>query len=158
VLEDLLNGERGVGIRWGSTGHTEHNEGFRTLRRWTVPRFAGWLRGQKYLDPATRAQGAWNRINDAPVSLVLIRGGVPQPAQTVRISITDATVDIPQTNSQLGVAGQQTATVFGVRDHLTVANTDIKRGDRFIYGGQEFDVRGIASYPGEVQAYCEVRS
>ena len=38
--------------------------------------------------------------------------------------------------------GVQRAVVFGVRNHPTVADTDIQRGDRFVVGATEFEVIG----------------
>ena len=54
--------------------------------------------------------------------------------------------------------GVQRAVVFGVRDHATVADTDIQRADRFVLGDTEYEVIGVIAVVGEVQAVCEART
>ena len=56
------------------------------------------------------------------------------------------------------VPGVQQAVVFGVRGHPMIADTDIRRGDRFVVGATEYEVLGVSEAAGEVQAVCEGRT
>jgi hypothetical protein len=103
-----------------------------------------------------RAVTAWKRIQDNPASIVLVRGTPPAPlsAQTVRIEFTRGSGQ--EGAGEAGVSDIRLATVFGVRDHPTVTNTDIRRGDRFKYNDTQFQVSSVARYAGEVQAIADV--
>ena len=109
-------------------------------------------------EPA-RALEAWPRIGDAA-------GDDHDPARGGDAGRADgADRDGRQRARGFGFAaraerlpGVQRAVVFGVREHPTVADTDIQRGDRFVMGATEFEVIGVIEAPGEVQAICEART
>ncbi len=118
-----------------------------------MPDFESW-RGSE----AARALDAWARISDRAVTITIQRGAETLDAQTVRIEFGDsAREDLDLRRGLNVVPGVQRVVVFGVRNHPTVADTDIQRGDRFVVGATEFEVLGVIGAPGEVQAICEAR-
>jgi hypothetical protein len=123
-----------------------------------VPDFATWLSGGSYIDAGSRAVAAWNRIQDRATDITLIRNGVKLAQQTVRVEVGAAGGEIRQDNSQLGTIGTQSVTVFGIQGHPTKPDTDIQRKDRFVLNGKEYDITGITLFPGEIQAFGEVRA
>ena len=103
-----------------------------------------------------RARKHGRRISDQAVTITIQRGAETLDAQTVRIEFGDsAREDLDLRRGLNVVPGVQRVVVFGVRNHPTVADTDIQRGDRFVVGATEFEVIGVISAPGEVQAICE---
>lgn len=120
-----------------------------------------WLANDQTLSltgAATRAALAWRRISDRPTSITIRRGSgtskTTLAAQTVRVEWDNTAVEREGVSSSSGI---QKATVFGVRDHATVTNTNILRGDRFSLDGVEYEVVSIMTPPGEVQAICEAQ-
>lgn len=118
-----------------------------------MPNFDAWLGNMSQLS-AQRAADALRRINEKPASIVLVRSGAAQAAQTVRVEY-----DRAQSTEQGDGAksSNRKLIVFGVRDHPTVTNTNIQRGDRFTYQGSQFKVIDVIVTLGEVQATCEVQ-
>ena len=99
-----------------------------------------------------RAVLAWRRIQDRPTSIVLRRGTVDLSAQTMRVEYNNTASWVDGT---LVRTGKQMLTLFGIRDHPTIANTDIQRGDRVVINGAQFQVMSVLYPPGEVQALLE---
>lgn len=100
-----------------------------------------------------RAALAWRRINDKPSSVAFrTPAGVTLSAQTVRIE-ADSTAGMA--TSEAGTGQVRKATVFGVRNHATVADTNMDDGYRFVLNGDEFRCVGILTTLGEVQGYFE---
>lgn len=119
--------------------------------------FNGWLQAESYTDEVADAVASWNSILDFPFSIVIKRGVTKLAAQTVRVSVLDSS-ELPQGSSaQLGTMGVQSVTVFGVRNHPTISDTDIKRGDRFILGGKEYEIDVVNELRGKVQATGTVK-
>jgi hypothetical protein len=106
------------------------------------------------IDPAFRAARAWLRINDKPSSITIVRDGVADlAAQTVRVEVNP----IGETVSPaLGSLGQGSVTVYGIRQHATLPDTDIRRGDRFLLGGRVYRITNVIDTLGERQATGEV--
>lgn len=106
-----------------------------------------------------RAVRAWLRISDRPVSITVTRAGVQLAAQTVRVepSAGGSTV-----NGPVGEFGTGGVTVFGVIGHpsgsLTVPDTNLQRGDRFLYNGDMVIVDAVILEPGELQAFGNIES
>jgi len=116
-----------------------------------MPDFDDWYLTST-IQPAsaeTRAVLAWRRIQDRATSLVLDRDGVAQAAQTVRLDY-DATY-FPQEDAT-GISARRELVVFGVVDHPTVTDTDIRVGDRFAVAFDHYEVFNVVALPGEVQA------
>ncbi len=119
-----------------------------------MPEFETWRSPER-----DRALEAWQRIGDQPTTITIQRGAVTLDPQTVRIEIGDSAREDLDLRSGLDITpGVQRAIVFGVRQHPTEPDTDIQRGDRFVIGLTEYEVIGVISAPGEVQAICEART
>lgn len=127
-----------------------------------MPSISGWLSSsnirESLTDEGMRAVAAWGRISDRPTSITLYRGSVvlPSGAQTVRLEYSEATTSA-QKEGKAGMPSERQLIVFGVRNHPDAAidDTDILRGDRFVYGGDWFRVVDVILLPGEVQVYTE---
>ena len=119
-----------------------------------MPDFAAWRK-----DDRARAVEAWERIGEKATAITIRRGGETLDTQTVRIEMSDGGREDLDLRRGLNVTpGVQRVVVFGVRQHPTVADTDIQRGDRFVVGVTEFEVIGVIAVVGEVQAICEART
>ncbi|HVU10684.1 MAG TPA: hypothetical protein VHD90_05370 [Phototrophicaceae bacterium] len=119
-----------------------------------MPDFAAW--GD---DSQARARDAWARIEDQPTTITIQRGSTTLAAQTVRIEFSNAAREDVGLREGLNVVpGVQRAVMFGVRNHPTVVDTNVERGDRFVIGATEFEVVGVIVAAGEVQAICEART
>lgn len=114
-----------------------------------MPNIANWI-------STDRAADAWTRISEKPSSIVIVRGNANLAAQTVRIEMNNTTNQV--TGAGNTIVSVQRATIFGVRDHATVADTDIKKGDRFKWEEMIFRVLSVIPQTGEIQALCEVTS
>lgn len=89
------------------------------------------------------------------VSITIDRDGVTLPAQTVRLETLSGQ---RQVQGQGGMVYLIDAMVLGYKGHPTLADTDIKPGDRFSVNGQHFEVIAIA--PGHIDnvtAYLKLR-
>jgi len=101
---------------------------------------------------AARAEYAWRRINDKPDSVTLYRKTVAQTDQTVRIESLE---NMREATGGAGTSSLRGVVVFGVKDHPTVTDTDIQRGDTFLLNDIKYRVVDLVFVPGEVQARCE---
>lgn len=119
-----------------------------------MPEFETWRSSDQ-----NRALEAWQRIGDQPTTIAIQRGTVTLDPQTVRIEFSNSAREDLDLRSGLDITpGVQRAVVFGVRQHPTEPDTDIQRGDRFVVELTEYEVIGVISAPGEVQAICEART
>ena len=119
-----------------------------------MPDFEAWRS-----DAQARALEAWQRISEKATTITLRRGTDVLDGQTVRIEFSSSTrEDLDLRRGLIITPGVQRAVVFGLRHHPTIADTDIQRGDRFVVGVTEFEVIGVISGVGEVQAICEART
>jgi len=123
--------------------------------------FDTWLtQGNEPISVTSRAVDAWNRINRNPTSITIIQKDETElAAQTVRIEF-DNSMDSERKGDGGGggMSARRDAIVFGVKNHPTVTDTNIQRGDRFAVNGQIYRVVQVILVPGEVQATCEVLS
>jgi hypothetical protein len=100
-----------------------------------------------------RAQVEWARIQDKPTSIQLDRRGVTQAAQTVRIELDNT---ISNATSDAGDSTSRRATIFGIKDHPTLPDTDIRLWDVFILDSVEYTVTQVnRQMHGAIQAYAE---
>jgi hypothetical protein len=106
------------------------------------------------ISSADRAALAWRRISEKPSSIVIKRGTTTLSAQTVRLESSGSSNRV----GSAGTVAVREVVIFGVRGHATVTDTNIRRSDRFIYGGEEYQVNDLVLTTGEVQARCEVVS
>lgn len=102
-----------------------------------------------------RSHDTVKRIMAKPTDINVLRGTTFLASQTVRIEgrATSATFgDVQVTNSNTYM---RDATVFGVRDHPTLPDLDIKVGDKFGYNDATYRVVGVTLHRGEIQAAAE---
>lgn len=93
-------------------------------------------------------------IADKATSIAVIRNGVAQAAQTVRI---EEMRGARQVQTSAGQVYQIDAVVIGYRGHPTIANTSLQPGDRFAVAGVRYEVIMLApNTPDSLQAYCRV--
>jgi hypothetical protein len=105
---------------------------------------------------AQRAVIAWNRIQESHEEIIFEpSSGSPIASQWIRVESDNR--GSPLTDSS-GTAPTRNITLFGVRDHPTVADTIIRKGYSFRlpYGKELYIVKDIVFTDGEVQALCEV--
>jgi hypothetical protein len=99
-----------------------------------------------------RSALTWKHIQDKPFEMIVWRDGEFLDSQYVRIEGELR----PRVESRPSEGNMQTysrtMTVFGVRDHPTVADTDLKVGDRFGFNGELMVVIDVTPHSGEIQA------
>lgn|SRR5690606_19675754 len=118
--------------------------------------FGAWLADSAAISETARAALAWRRIKDRPTSVAFKKpSGTVLDAQTVRI---EPLINAHLAQSAAGTAVVRRCIVFGVRNHATVADTDVARGYRFVSGADEYRVIDVITMPGEVQALAEAVS
>jgi hypothetical protein len=98
-----------------------------------MSRLSEWKSQNRLAAPLAedRAESMWAIIQRKPDTITVIRDGVAQTAQTVRIEITSVSANEPKTDS--GQAARRAVTIFGIQGHATLGDTDLRRGDRFKY-------------------------
>lgn len=95
-------------------------------------------------------------VSDKSVSITVVRNGVEQDAQTVRIEEAGRGRSY---QSEAGETARADVVILGYKDHPNINDTDIQRGDRFAYEGQGYEVvMVIPGLPDSLQAYAKVRS
>jgi hypothetical protein len=95
-------------------------------------------------------------IADKSTSIVVIRAGAAQAAQTVRI---ETLAGQGKTQTMGGVVHSIDGLLIGYKGHPTITDTSIQAGDRFKVGAQMFEV--ISIMPGlvdSVQAYLSAKA
>jgi len=125
-----------------------------------MPSADGWTGNSfplsEYVDDVDRGVGTARIIADKSTSITVVRGGVAQAAQAVRIE-TAGRPAIYQTEA--GQTAQADVVIIGYKGHLTLTDTDLQTGDRFAVGGVGYEI--VALLPGltdSLQAYAKVRS
>lgn len=111
-------------------------------------------RALAWVGTSTKAADQAAIIADKPTSIVVTRGATTLAAQTVRI---EEQRNSRQVQTPGGQVFQVDALVFGYYDHATIANTDLKPGDRFAFRGVRYEILMLApNTVGSVQAYARV--
>lgn len=105
------------------------------------------------IDAAERAVLALRRIMAFPTTIMIARVGVG--AQIVRLEYNNIA---QETDANLSAPGVASAIVFGIRNHPSLPDTDLVRGDRFRYLNTMFEVISVTYVPGEIQAHCQAKS
>lgn len=94
-------------------------------------------------------------IDRKSVSITINRNGSDLAAQTVRLETMSGQ---RQVAGPSGLVYLIDGMVLGYKGHATIANTDIKVGDRFSNNGQAFEVIAIApGHTDNVTAYLKLR-
>ena len=115
-----------------------------------------WLATTEPIDEERRAVDAWRRINRAPVTIKVISGDKRVvPEQIVRIEYDERQFEKEGMTNRTGT---NRITVFGVRNHPAVDDTDLRRGDEFAYLNARYRIISVSPYPGEIQALSEQMS
>lgn len=124
---------------------------------------SSWLGGtqktaaQRAVREQRRAAHADNRINDKWETTTTVAfknaAGTTLAAQEVRIESDNSATP---SESAVGTAPKRKVIVYGVRDHATIADTDIKEGYRFVLLNDVYKCVDIILNPGEIQGIFEV--
>ena len=107
------------------------------------------------LSASSRAGDAWQRINDKPSDVTIKRGSTTLSSQTVRVEFGES---LHESSGGAGTSSSRLVTVFGIQNHPTEDDTDIRRGDRFAIDGVQYSVVDVVTTLGEIQARCEAMS
>jgi hypothetical protein len=100
-----------------------------------------------------RAAEAWRRILEKRLSVIFKNSaGQKLPGQVVRVeSDNTATPSM----STVGSAPKRKVIVYGIRNHATLPNTDIKENYVFVYDGDQYRCIDIIITLGEIQTIWE---
>ncbi len=108
------------------------------------------------IDVTDRAVSAWRMISRKPTVIAINRrSGAVVASQTVRIEYEQRQIE---RQGMTTTSERNKVTVFGVRNHPTITDTDIQEGDEFVYNQSAYVVMSLSWYSGEVQALCEQRN
>lgn len=125
--------------------------------------FEAWLGtidSSLQVDEGDRAALALSRINDNPAmkqSIQITRdgGATFEAAQTVRVEFLRTPREISITdNNNTARTIRIDCVVFGIRNHATLADTDILKDDEFGIDGVRYRVLDVLLFAGEKQARC----
>jgi hypothetical protein len=118
--------------------------------------YQAWLsvQGDQSINQTRRAQAAWRRIQRNPTEVTVRRNETDLAAQCVRI--VGETSDRAEAMTIPTSTTKRYANVFGVKDHPTVSDTDLQRGDIFLFDGARYRIVSVQYRPGEVHARAEV--
>lgn len=122
-----------------------------------MPDINTWLGGTPALatwrDDVDRAYDTERTITAKSASITITRAGVAQAAQTVRLEPQSGGSDARGQNATVSNAG---VLIVGYKDHPTITDTDIRRGDRFFYAGQMYTVtQAMPDVPNRLLATAE---
>jgi len=110
-----------------------------------MPDFNAWL-GDTYAlstwrDDVDRSTDTARVISAKSSSIEVYRLGTAQAAQTVRLEVLSVsqaeTMGINLTGMRMGML------IVGYKDHATIADTDIRRGDWFQEGDVRYEVKHV---------------
>jgi hypothetical protein len=101
----------------------------------------------------TRANDTARRIAEKTSSIVVIRAGATLAAQNVRLDPLGAP---GEQTSDPGTVARARMLVMGYKDHATITDTNLQRGDRFKVGGVMYDVIDLTlGISGRLLAFAE---
>jgi len=126
-----------------------------------MPDIDGWAGNEfplsAWSDDADQGVDTARLIADKSTSITVIRAGVAQTAQTVRLEFLTGARREYQTEA--GQTGQADVLVLGYKGHPSLTDTDLQRGDRFATGGQSYEIVMVApGFNDSLQAYARVRA
>jgi hypothetical protein len=100
-------------------------------------------------DAAKRAANAWRRIQDKPTAVTFrTPAGVTLAAQTVRVEVDNRATML---ESAAGAAPQVRLIVFGLKGHVSIAETIMEEGFRFVLNNDEYRIESVIETIGERQ-------
>lgn len=109
-----------------------------------------------WLDDINASVDTARILQDKVSSIVLVRAGVSQTAQSVRIE--DLRNKPRSYQTEAGETGLAEILILGYKNHPTITDTDVQRGDRFALDGASYRV--VAVTPGlldSLQAFATMR-
>ncbi len=127
-----------------------------------MPDFAGWLNWhdtdnlEGWLDDYPRAAGVAFMIGHKGVQLTLVRGATALSPQWVVLVPASTVSRTQEFTTETGVGGKDVYYVIGCQDHPTVADLDIRKGDRFVLDGAHFEITFVDyTMAGKIEARAE---
>jgi hypothetical protein len=112
---------------------------------------ASW-RGQE-----ERAHDTARIIADKPSVITVIRAGIAQTAQTVRVDLSRRSGNRYEMRNDTGSVGSMTTQIIGYKGHPTITDTDLQRGDQFYLGTALYRVTMVYPDLGDrLLAFAEV--
>ncbi len=126
-----------------------------------MPNFENWIAGSREINASYRAVTAWSRIQEKPSTLTVVRVDPVTSVRTTREVVVrveyDNESDEYATFGNSGVNQMGEAILFGIKDHPTLPDTDLRRGDTFYHDGHDFRVVNVIITHGELQFLAEAQ-
>lgn len=126
-----------------------------------MARLSDWIGTNRIAVPTAVERAASVRawINRKPDTITVIRAGVAQAAQIVRIEFA-VNMQTNEIGNNSGTSGKRYITLFGIQGHDTLPDTNIQRGDKFKYlavgNAANFEVLSVdKTQIGQLQAIAE---
>ena len=95
-------------------------------------------------------------IADKSTSITIVRSGVAQAAQTVRIEDMGRPREVQTEGGQTAIAD---TLILGYYGHPTITDTDLQTGDRFAVAGVGYEIVALlVGLDNSLQAFARVRS
>jgi hypothetical protein len=109
-----------------------------------VPDFDAW-QGTSFplstwRDDTDRGVDTARLIAEKSSSITITRAGSQLSAQTVRLEPLSGP---SEGRSEAGIVSNTDVLVIGYKDHASITDTNIRRGDRFYYSGQLYTVTQV---------------
>jgi len=105
------------------------------------------------LEEEVKSSEAWRRISEKPVSAVFrTTGGVKLPPQIVRLESDNRSSKIV---SAAGAAPIMQLIIYGIVNHISLPDTDMKEGYTFVYNKDEYICIDTIITMGEIQGVWE---
>lgn len=106
-----------------------------------MPNFNTWSGAAplgNWLNDINRAYDVERLITAKATNIVAIRAGASLPTQTIRL---EAASSVPrEIVVDAAKVSESDVIVIGYRGHPTIADTDLKRGDRFLTGDLMYEI------------------
>ena len=130
-----------------------------------MPDFSAWMNWrdtehlETWLDDANPASEVAFIVGHRGVSVTLVRGATPLAAQTVLlVPASGASSTTREPAGGGGIAGETYSYLIGPRDHPTLDDFDVARGDLFTHEGAKYKVDFVdKTMPGKTEARCSAQ-
>lgn len=109
-----------------------------------------------------RAMDTARLIAERPSTVVITRDlgsgqVITLDPQTVRIEVVQNIRGTSEQRDAMVATTKQYVVIIGLRNHPTLPNTDVQRGDTFLYQGRQYEVvEYIDTVPGRLLMSCEL--
>lgn len=105
-----------------------------------------------------RANDTARRIAEKPSTITLTRGGSQLAAQTMRLDPSNSPSQAQDRAGDVNRVAMTGLLVMGYKDHATIADTNIKRGDKFYHESHMYEVIDILpALSGRLLAFADGR-